>query len=143
MTHNEYVLFDPLFEDGAVADSMVRLCERFGRYGMYSQENVQSEIGAGLTQRHDAVMNYIRSGGRHGRHDSPDLLAARTNYFREEYAYGTEPLIGGIEPFLFHEGFVDAARTIHGRSGKIARAASTNPSWCRNGSMPAMRGSRP
>ena len=30
-----------------------------------------------------------------------------------------------------------------GRSGKIARAASTNASWCRNGSMPAMRGSRP
>jgi hypothetical protein len=115
VTHHEYVLFDPLFADGAVADAMVRLCERFGRYGMYSQENVESEIGAGLTQRHDAVMNYLRSGGRHGRHDSPDRLAARTNYFREEYAYGTEPLIEGVEPFLFHEGFVEAARKIHGR----------------------------
>ena len=89
----------PLFDDRAVADSMVRLCERFGRYGMYSQENTESEIGAGLTQRHDAVMNYLRSGGRHGRHDPPAVLAARTNYFREEYAYGTEPLIDGIPTF--------------------------------------------
>jgi hypothetical protein len=94
---------------------MVRLCERFGRYGMYSQENADSEIGQGLTQRHDAVMNFLRSGGRHGRQDSPDRLAARTNYFREEYAYGTKPLIDGIEPFLFHDGFVEAARTIHRR----------------------------
>jgi hypothetical protein len=116
VTRHEYVLFDPLFEDAAVADSMVRLCERFGRYGMYSQENADSEIGQGLTQRHDAVMNFLRSGGRHGRQDSPDRLAARTNYFREEYAYGTKPLIDGIEPFLFHDGFVEAARKIHGRT---------------------------
>jgi hypothetical protein len=43
------------------------------------------------------------------------VLAARTNYFREEYAYGTRSLIEGVEPFLFHEGFVEAARQIHGR----------------------------
>jgi|SRR5680860_695977 len=112
---HEYVHFDPLFADEGVAAAMVDLCERFGRYGMYSQENVESEIGRGLTQRHDAVMNYVRSGGRHGRHEHVERLAARTNYFREEYAYGTEPLIEGVEPFLFHEGFVEAARAIHGR----------------------------
>jgi hypothetical protein len=115
VTHHEYVLFDPLFDDAAVADSMVRLCERFGRYGMYSQEDVESDIGQGLTQRHDAVMNFLRSGGRRGRHDAVEVLAARTNYFREEYAYGTKPLIDGIEPFLFHDGFVEAARKIHNR----------------------------
>ncbi len=113
--HHEYVHFDPLFADERDAAAMVELCERFGRYGMYSQENVESEIGRGLTQRHDAVMNYVRSGGRHGRRDSPARLGARTNYFREEYAYGTEPIVDGVEPFLFHEGFVDAARAIHGR----------------------------
>jgi hypothetical protein len=43
------------------------------------------------------------------------VLAARTNYFREEYAYGTKGLIEGVDPFLFHEGFVEAARQIHGR----------------------------
>jgi hypothetical protein len=38
MTLHEYVLFDPLFSD-ADAEGMVDLCQRFGRYGMYSAEN--------------------------------------------------------------------------------------------------------
>ena len=113
MTAHEYVLFDPLFDERG-AESMVRLCERFGAYGMYSQENVESEIGRGLTQRHDAVRNYLRSGGMRGEEEPVQVAAARTNYFREEYAYGTDALIEGIEPFLFHEGFVEAARQIHG-----------------------------
>jgi hypothetical protein len=115
MTHHEYVLFDPLFSD-ADAESMVRLCERFGRYGMYSAENDGGpEIGEGLTQRHDAVLNYLRAGGMHAAGEAISVLAARTNYFREEYAYGTKALIDGIEPFLFHDGFVEAAQRIHGR----------------------------
>ncbi len=83
---------------------------------MYSQEHVESEIGRGLTQRHDAVLNHLRTGGRRRRDEPIAQLAARTNYFREEYAYGTAPLIDGIEPFLFHESFVDAARRVHGRA---------------------------
>jgi len=115
VTLHEYVLFDPLFSE-ADAEGMVDLCERFGRYGMYSAENEGGpEIGEGLTQRHDAVLNYLRAGGMHGAGEPISVLAARTNYFREEYAYGTRPLIEGIEPFLFHEGFVEAARQIHGR----------------------------
>ncbi len=114
MARNEFVTFDPLLSD-ADADAMVRLAERFGRYGMYSAEHVESEIGRGLAQRHDAVMNFVRSGGRFAHDEPTDVLAARTNYFREEYAYGTRPLIEGIEPFLWHEGFVDAARSVHGR----------------------------
>ena len=67
------------------------LCERFGRYGMYSQEASESEIGQGLAQRHDAVMNFVA----HRRPLRPPAsrsatLAARTNYFRESYAYGDE-----------------------------------------------------
>ena len=104
---------DPLFGDAGAA--MVDLCERYGRYGMYSQEHVESEIGRGLAQRHDAVLNHLRTGGRRRRDEPIALLAARTNYFREEYAYGTEPRIGGIEAFLFHEGFVEAARRVHAR----------------------------
>jgi hypothetical protein len=115
MPRHEYVLFDPLFSD-ADAEGMVGVCERFGRYGMYSAENDGGpEIAEGLTQRHDAVLNYLRSGGMHGGQESIAVLAARTNYFREEYAYGTKALIEGIEPFLFHDGFVEAARRIHGR----------------------------
>ncbi|HJR39615.1 MAG TPA: hypothetical protein VJ819_14630 [Nocardioidaceae bacterium] len=98
--------------DGAAA--MVELCERFGRYGMYSQEHVDSPVGVGLPQRYDALRNFLRSGGRTGNPAGEDLrtLGARTNYFREEYAYGLEPRITGIEPFLRHDAFVDAARAI-------------------------------
>jgi hypothetical protein len=110
----EYVLFDPLFTDDD-GSAMVQVCERFGRYGMYSQQDVESEIGKGLSQRHDAAMNFVRTGGRFGRSEPLETLAARTNYFREEYAYGSRTLVDGIEPFLFHEGFVDAARRIHDR----------------------------
>jgi len=110
---HHYELFDPLLET-ADADRMVRLCERFGRYGMYSQEASESEIGQGLAQRHDAVMNFIKRGGR-ASGESIAVLAARTNYFRESYAYGDQVFIDGIEPFLHCEALVAAARAVHGR----------------------------
>ena len=113
VTHT-VVEFDGLMGDEGAA-AMVDLCERYGRYGMYSQEHVESEIGRGLSQRHDAAMNFVKTGGRFARDEPVATLAARTNYFREEYAYGAEPLIEGIEPYLFHEGFVEAARAVHGR----------------------------
>jgi len=66
MSRHEYVLFDPLFSDRD-AEGMVDVCQRFSRYGMYSAENEGgADIGEGLTQRHDAVLNYLRSGGMHG-----------------------------------------------------------------------------
>ena len=113
-TQHTYVVFDALFDE-AGAEAMIRLCERFESYGMYSQENVDSEIGRGLSQRHDSVANFLRTGGRQGRHEPVAALAARTNYFREEYAYGQRALIDGIEPFLNHDAFIDAARQVHGR----------------------------
>ncbi len=114
MTHT-VVEFDALMGTAGAA-AMVDLCERFGRYGMYSQEHVDSDIGRGLSQRHDAAANFVRTGGRFARDEPPATLAARTNYFREEYAYGATARIDGIEPYLFHEGFVDAARAVHGRA---------------------------
>jgi hypothetical protein len=114
MPTHHYQLFDPLLAP-AEAERMVRLCERFGAYGMYSQEASESDIGEGLAQRHDAVMNFIKRGGRRGSEEPLAVLAARTNYFRESYAYGDEILIDGIEPFLRYGGFVDAARAVHGR----------------------------
>jgi hypothetical protein len=108
-----YVILDPLFGgDGAAA--MVELCQRFGRYGMYSQEQLETDIGRGLPQRIDAIRAHLRSGGRQAADEPVGLLAARTNYFREEYAYGQRALIDGIEPFLDHEAFVEAARDVHG-----------------------------
>ncbi|HEY5013129.1 MAG TPA: hypothetical protein VIK61_10550 [Acidimicrobiia bacterium] len=111
----DVVVIDELFDDAGAA-AMVELCERFGAYRMYAElEQLDSDIGRGLSQRHDSVVNFIRTGGRLGRNEPPRALAVRTSYFREEYAYGTQARIAGIEPFLYHETFVDAARRVHGR----------------------------
>jgi hypothetical protein len=97
------------------ADAMVTLCERYGTYSLYSAEASATQFAPGLAQRYDAAQNFVRSGGRFGREEPIRELAARTNYFREEYAYGDEVLFDGIEPFLRHDGFVEAARRLHGR----------------------------
>ncbi|MDG2307617.1 MAG: hypothetical protein P8R42_23770 [Candidatus Binatia bacterium] len=110
-----YQAFDPLLP-GADAEDLLRLCERFGSYGLYSEEGLNEGIGEGLPQRFDSAFNFIRTGGRFGRtnQDINDLIA-RTNYFRETYAYGQDIQAPGIEPFLHFEGFVEAAREIFGR----------------------------
>jgi hypothetical protein len=109
------VRIDPLF-DARGAAAMVDLCQRFGRYRMYLEhEQLDSSIGEGLAQRQDALQNFLRSGGLAAVDEPLAALAVRTSYFREEYAYGQEVRIDGIEPFLHHDAFVEAARAIHGR----------------------------
>jgi hypothetical protein len=105
--------FDPLLPE-AQAEELLRLCERFGRYGMYDEESVEDDFGEGLAQRYDAALNFVRTGGRFGRKEPVARLVARTNYFREEYAYDRS-LVDGIEPFLHLEGFYEAARKIFDR----------------------------
>ena len=109
------VAVDPLFDDGGAA--MVALARRAPRYRTYSShEKVESPVGQGLFQRHDSVLHFLRTGGRHGRTDlEGSALLARTGYLREEYAYGGVPLIDGIEPFLRSERLLSAAREVHGR----------------------------
>jgi hypothetical protein len=115
MATQPYTVFDPLLSD-AQAESMVHLCERFGSYRTYAEEpTFPGMIGEGLPARYDAVRNFIRTGGRTGQVDDLATLAARTNYFRETYAYGDDVRIDGIGPFLNHEGFIEAARQLHGR----------------------------
>src|SRR5262245_21260948 len=113
MASHRYSTFDPLLS-AADAEAMVRVCERFGAYKMYSEEPTFAGLGEGLPARWDAVRNFVRTGGRLGRQEPLPQLAARTNYFRDTYAYGDRIAIAGIEPFLRHEGFVEAARTLHG-----------------------------
>ena len=110
-----HTLFDPLLGE-AGAEAMVALCRRFGAYRTYAEERAEIDLGDGLAQRYDAAANFVRTGGRFGRKEEPPaVLAARTNYFRESYAYGDDVLIDGIEPFLHHEGFLQAARELHDR----------------------------
>jgi hypothetical protein len=110
------VLLDPLFEDAAGADRMVELCRRFGRYRLYAEhERIDIDLGRGLLQRHDSVANFLRTGGARGGAPDRSTLGARTSYFREEYAYGTQERIAGIGEFLHHERLAAGARTVHGR----------------------------
>jgi hypothetical protein len=110
------VVLDPCF-DAPGAAALVDLCERFGHYRMYAElEPLETEIGQGLAPRHDALMNFLRTGGLARAREPAPALAVRTSYFREEYAYGRDERIDGIGSFLYHEPFVEAARSIHGRA---------------------------
>jgi hypothetical protein len=109
------VVLDPCLADSDAA-LMVDLCERFGTYRMYAEhEQLDTDIGRGLQQRHDALTNFLRTGGTTGADEPLTALAVRTSYFREEYAYGNDERIDGIGPFLHHPAFVAAAQSIHGR----------------------------
>jgi hypothetical protein len=111
MSATQHLFFEETLSDG---DSMLRLAEKFGSYGMYHEEAIEDDFGENLSQRHDGLLNFIKTGGRFGRKESLRALALRTNYFRETYAYGT-PVIDGIEPLLYHEGFAEGARKIFDR----------------------------
>lgn len=111
---NWYAAFDPLLTP-AQADDLVELCHRHGSYKMYSEEPTFEGMGHGYPARYDAARNFIKTGGRFGRAEELHVLAARTNYFRETYAYGEDVVAPGIEPYLHHEGFVEAARRLFER----------------------------
>jgi hypothetical protein len=111
----EYRELDPFLPEREARD-LVRLCEAYGSYGLYSEEALNHGIGEGLPQRFDAAFNFVRTGGRFGRRNE-DLatLAARTNYFRETYAYGSEISAPGIEGFYRSPTLLAAAREIFDR----------------------------
>ncbi len=111
---NWYASFDPLLSLDE-ANDLVDLCHRHGSYKMYSEEPTFEGLGHGFPARYDAARNFVQTGGRFGRSEPVHVLAARTNYFRETYAYGEEIVAAGIEPYLHHEGFMEAARRLFDR----------------------------
>jgi hypothetical protein len=108
------VVIDPLMSTDD-AQTMLEICERFGPYGLYVVETSETEFAPELAQRIDAARNYVRTGGRFGRDEPARVLALRTNYLRETYAYGHELFVDGIEVFRSHPSLVDAARQLYGR----------------------------
>jgi hypothetical protein len=107
-----FEILDPLLEPAA-AEAMLRLCEGFGRYGCYAEDATNAvPFAPGLPQRFDAAWNFVQTGGRFGRKEEPAVLAARTNYFRETYAYDDDA-IPGIAPFMHHPALLEAARKVH------------------------------
>ncbi len=108
------VAIDPLFDDGP--DAMVDLAHRYGTYKTYgAHEKIDHPLGRGLQQRHDSILYFLRTGGLRAAAEPAAVLAARTAYFRQEYAYGQTEHIDGIGAFLHSERLADAARTVHGR----------------------------
>jgi hypothetical protein len=109
------MVLDPLLPDDDAA-SVVDVWLGFPSYGLYSNESAPARYAPELAQRYDAAVNFVRTGGRFGRAQEPkSVLAARTNYFRETYAYGEEVTAPGIVGFYHHERLLDAARELHGR----------------------------
>jgi hypothetical protein len=109
------VPIDPLFDDGP--DAMVDLAHRYGTYRTYgSHEKIDHPLGRGLQQRHDSILYFLRTGGLRATTEPASVLAARTAYFRQEYAYGRAEHIDGIGPFLHSERLAEAARRVHGRA---------------------------
>ncbi|MCH2185006.1 hypothetical protein MK280_03970, partial [Myxococcota bacterium] len=112
---NRYAELEP-FLPAEKAQDLVRLCEDFGSYGLYSEEGLNEGIGEGLPQRFDAAFNFVQTGGRFGRaREELETLAARTNYFRETYAYADEISAPGIEPLYYSEDLIENARKIFDR----------------------------
>lgn len=114
-TDNVIVPVDPVLDPGPAA-GVVALCRDFGRYRTYGeQELIEIPEGPGLAPRHDSVRNFLRSGGLEAAHEAGHTLAARTSYFREEYAYAGELSTPAIAPFLHSDRLAEAARAVHGR----------------------------
>ncbi len=108
------VQLDPLFAELEVAAAFERRAAAFGSYRLYAEhEQIELAIGPGLSPRHDAVRNFLKT--RVGRDDTAESVGARTSYFREEYAYGDRLLLDGVESLRDHPGLIEAARRIHGR----------------------------
>lgn len=113
--YDRFFEFDPFLAEED-ARNLVELCETFGHYGLYSEEGLNQGIGEGLPQRFDAAFNFVKTGGRFGRkQEDVKTLAARTNYFRETYAYGDEILAPGVETFYRDPRLIESARKIFDR----------------------------
>ena len=108
------LVLDPLLSPEG-ADDVVRLWHEFGSYGQYSNEGFPTQFAPELPQRYDARENFVRSGGRFHRDEDKGLLGARTNYFRETYAYGDDVFVDGAKVLMHHDALLDAARKIHRR----------------------------
>ena len=140
VTHHTTVEVDELLGDEGAA-AMVELCERFGRYGMYSQEHVDSPTSA--TASPSATTRCVELPAHRRPHRQPHRRAlrdprrpARTTSARSTPT-AARPRIAGIEPFLHHERFVDAARaSVHGPAGGRAGDRVRQP----HGAGPGARG---
>ena len=111
MNQGRYCLFDGFLPDD-MAQGMRRCAEGFGPFEMYIQGPVQEGFGAGLTRRHDAAMNYMKT-----LRDASDAqhLLARLNLFRGTYALHDDLRAPLAEPLFQSAKFAEAAADLTAR----------------------------
>jgi hypothetical protein len=123
-------VLDPLLSESDAAE-VVRIWHDYGEYGQYSNEGFATTYAPELSQRYDASVNFVRSGGRFGRKEERSLLQARTNYFRETYAYDGDVFAPGIQAFR------DSPRSKARRGSCTGAMSSFRPSFTPTSCYPA------
>ena len=118
-------VFDPLLE-GEAAEAMLAIRRDFPGYGMYSNEGFDTGYAPEIPQRFCAIRAFLKASSEAEDAEPVKALAARTNYFRETYAYGDEIKAPGIEGFFHHQGLVDAAAELYGNPVVVPAIAYAN-----------------
>lgn len=118
-------VFDPLLE-GEAAEAMLAIRCDFPGYGMYSNEGFDTGYAPEIPQRFCAVRAFLKASAQADDAEPVKTLAARTNYFRETYAYGDDIKAPGIEGFFHHEGLKAAAADLFGNPVVVPAIAYAN-----------------
>jgi hypothetical protein len=109
---NRYRTFDELLPR-ETACSMIRLCERVGRYPV---------VANGMSRPIDGSKHYARRPDP----GQGERFSARSQYFRERYAWGGEILAPGLEPLFHHPGMLQAAGELYGCPRVVPRVTYAN-----------------
>jgi hypothetical protein len=118
-------VFDPLLE-GEAAEAMLAIRRDFPGYGMYSNEGFETGYAPKVPQRFCAIRAFLKASAAEEDAEPVAALAARTNYFRETYAYGEDIKAPGIEGFFHHEGLKAAAAELYGNPVIVPAIAYAN-----------------
>lgn len=110
------VEFDPLLTPAQV-EQVIAIVRAQAPYPTYGEGREQQGFGAGIPQRYDAARNFVLT--RAGQ-DAIAQLAARTNYFRDTFAY-EQPLFPEIAFFQQLPQLLTAAQQVTGK--RIVRPA--------------------
>jgi hypothetical protein len=110
------VAFDALLTADQV-EQLIAIVDTHAPYPTYGEGRQQQGFGAGIPQRYDAARHFVlRRAGQ----DTIARLAARTNYFRDTFAY-EQPLFPEIAFFQQLPQLVRAAQEVTGK--RIVRPA--------------------
>lgn len=106
--------FAPFLEE-STAEGIRAFCAGRGAYRVYVEGPVEEGFGAGMVRRHDAAMNHLTTGGRHGRMEVPSKTMARINLFRSVFFEPGEVRLPEVDALIDDPSFVAASAELTGR----------------------------